>query len=71
MVQLKKKAVFGIGTTMLLLGMGINYQYALDDYGLAENNAVNQVLVQITGSIETGNPPGEEWTGLVCIKVHV
>ena len=62
MVQLKKKAVLLIGALMLLLGMGINLQYALDDYGLAENNAVNQVLVQITGSIETGNPPGEGWT---------
>lgn len=40
MVQLKKKAVLLIGALMLLLGMGMNLQYALDDYGLADNNAV-------------------------------
>ena len=64
MVQLKKKAVLLIGALMLLLGMGMNLQYALNDYGLAENKAVNQVLAQITGSTETGNPPGEGWTGM-------
>ena len=40
MVQLKKKAVLLIGAAMLFLGMGMNLQYALDDYGLADNNAV-------------------------------
>ncbi len=64
MVQLKKKAVLLIGAVMLLLGMGMNLQYALDDYGLAENNAVNQVLAQITGSTETSNPSGDGWTGM-------
>ena len=64
MVQLKKKAVLLIGALMLLLGMGMNLQYALNDYGLAENKAVNQVLAQITGSTKTGNPPGEGWTGM-------
>lgn len=64
MVQLKKKAVLLIGALMLFLGMGMNLQYALNDYGLAENKAVNQVLAQITGSTETGNPPREGWTGM-------
>ena len=64
MVQLKKKAVLLIGALMLLFGMGMNLQYALNDYGLAENKAVNQVLAQITGSTVTGNPPGEGWTGM-------
>lgn len=31
MAQLKKKAVLLIGAAMLLLGMGMNLQYALDD----------------------------------------
>ena len=65
MVQLKKKAVLLIGALMLLLGMGMNLQYALNDYGLAENKAVNQVLAQITGSTETGIL--RERDGLVCI----
>lgn len=64
MAQLKKKAVLLIGASMLLLGMGMNLQYALDDYGLADNKAVNQVLAQITGSAETSNPPGNGWTGM-------
>ena len=37
MVQLKKKAVLLIGVAMLLLGMGMNLQYALEELGLAEN----------------------------------
>ena len=39
---------------MLLLGMGMNLQYALDDYGLAENNAVIAVWAQQT---KTGEDP--------------
>ena len=31
---------------MLLLGMGMNLQYALNDYGLAENNGVLSFWVQ-------------------------
>ena len=52
MVQLKKKAVLLIGALMLLLGMGINLQYALDDYGWADNLAV-QVLAAVTGDFDT------------------
>ena len=54
MVQLKKKAVLLIGALMLLLGMGMNLQYALDDYGLADNNAVIAVWAQQT---KTGDDP--------------
>ena len=54
MVQLKKKAVLLIGALMLLLGMGINLQYALDDYGWADNLAV-QVLAAVTGDFDTTN----------------
>lgn len=39
---------------MLLLGMGMNLQYALDDYGLADNNAVIAVWAQQT---KTGDDP--------------
>ena len=38
MVQLKKKAVLLIGALMLLLGMGINLQYALDALWLGQDN---------------------------------
>ena len=50
MVQLKKKAVLLIGALMLLLGMGMNLQYALDDYGWADNLAV-QVLAAVMFSL--------------------
>ena len=43
-----------IGALMLLLGMGMNLQYALDDYGLADNNAVIAVWAQQT---KTGDDP--------------
>lgn len=52
MAQLKKKAVLLIGALMLLLGMGMNLQYALDDYGWADNLAV-QVLAAVTGDFDT------------------
>ena len=55
MVQLKKKAVLLIGALMLLLGMGMNLQYALDDYGWADNLAV-QVLAAVTGDLDTSWP---------------
>ena len=58
MVQLKKKAVLLIGALMLLLGMGINLQYALDDYGWADNLAV-QVLAAVTGDFDTTIYPGQ------------
>ena len=51
MVQLKKKAVLLIGALMLLLGMGMNLQYALDDYGLAENNGVIAIWAQQTKQV--------------------
>ena len=54
MVQLKKKAVLLIGALMLLLGMGMNLQYALDDYGLADNNAVIAVWAQQTKTDDYG-----------------
>ncbi len=54
MVQLKKKAVLLIGAAMLFLGMGMNLQYALDDYGLAKNNAVIAIWAQ---QIQTGKDP--------------
>ena len=58
MVQLKKKAVLLIGALMLLLGMGMNLQYALDDYGWADNLAV-QVLAAVTGDFDTTIYPGQ------------
>ena len=54
MVQLKKKAVLLIGAAMLFLGMGMTLQYALDDYGLAKNNAVIAIWAQ---QIQTGKDP--------------
>ena len=47
-----------IGALMLLLGMGINLQYALDDYGWADNLAV-QVLAAVTGDFDTTIYPGQ------------
>lgn len=38
MKPLKKKAVLSVGVMMSLVGMGLNFQYALDDYGLHDNN---------------------------------
>lgn len=67
MKQLKKKAVLAIGAMMLLLGMGMNLQYALDDYGLAENNAVIAVWAQITGSTDPGNPPSDGWSSMTLV----
>ena len=55
MVQLKKKDVLLIGALMLLLGMGMNLQYALDDYSWADNWAV-QVLATMTGDLDTSWP---------------
>ena len=49
MIQLKKKAVSLIGALVLLLGMGMNLQYALDDYGLYDNDIVISVYAQRTG----------------------
>ena len=65
MVQLKKKAVLLIGALMLLLGMGMNLQYALNDYGLAENKAVNQVLLKL--QVVQKQVILRERDGLVCI----
>jgi len=57
MKQLKKKAVLSVGVMMSLVGMGLNLQYALDDYGLADNNAVIAVWAEQTktGGDGTGN----------------
>ena len=68
MKQLKKKAVLAIGAMMLLLGMGMNLQYALDDYGLAENNAVIAVWAQQTKTGDDGSGTGGD--GYSC-KVEV
>ena len=51
MVQLKKKAVLLIGALMLLLGMGMNLQYALDDWGETES-CILQTGSGITNSVK-------------------
>lgn len=52
MKQLKKKAVLAIGVTVSLVGMGLNLQYALDDYGLETNQFVKVLLADGTGTGE-------------------
>ena len=64
MAQLKKKAVLLIGALMLLLGMGMNLQYALDDYGLAENNGVIAIWAQQTKTGDDGS--GTDGDGYSC-----
>lgn len=54
MVQLKKKNMVVIGTVMLLLGMAMNLQYALDDYGINNDSLQAIVLVQ---ALKTGEDP--------------
>ena len=54
MAQLKKKAMLLIGALILLLGMGMNLQYALDDYGF--NNCNLQAIILVQAS-ETGEDP--------------
>ena len=68
MVQLKKKAMLLIGVLILLLGMGMNLQYALDDYELAENNAVIAIWAQQTKTGDDGSGTGGD--GYLC-KVEV
>lgn len=61
----EEKAVLVMGATMLLLGMGMNLQYALDDYGLVDNNAVVAVWAQITtGGTDPGGPPSDGWSSM-------
>ena len=49
-----KKLVLISGLTMLLLGMGLNLQYALDDYGWADNLVIQ--ILATTGDINTSWP---------------
>jgi len=69
MKQLKKKAVLSVGVMMSLVGMGLNLQYALDDYGWKDNLVV-QVLAAMTGDFTTTLYPGQpEEPGKIRDKV--
>ncbi|MBC8601662.1 hypothetical protein H8784_07990 [Parabacteroides acidifaciens] len=67
-----KKLVLISGLTMLLLGMGLNLQYALDDYGWADNLVIQ--ILATTGDINTSWPdpnkpvePGKIATTESCV----
>ncbi|RHO71489.1 hypothetical protein DW083_11450 [Parabacteroides sp. AF48-14] len=49
MKKIVNKIVLVSGAVALLLGMGLNLQYALDDYGLYSNDIVISVYAQRTG----------------------
>lgn len=54
-----KRHLFSVvGGVVLLLGMGLNIQYALDDYGLVENKMVTVVFAQATSTQGTGSTGG-------------
>lgn len=50
-----------VGLSVLLLGMGLNLEYALNDYGLPFMNVVNKVDAQTTGVVDPGS---EVWTSM-------
>jgi len=60
MKKSKKKALLTIGAMMSLVGMGLNLQYALDDYGLADNNAAIAVWAQQTKTGDDGSGTEEQ-----------
>lgn len=45
-----KKLVLSVGMGVFMLGIGLNVQYALDDYGLVKNSLHTEVLAQSNGS---------------------
>ena len=71
MKKIVNKIVLVSGAVALLLGMGLNLQYALDDYGLT-SNVVNQVMAQTTGDTNPGDVPKDGWTGMYmnCYDQH-
>lgn len=60
---MKKYLMIMLGVTTLLLGMGLNFQYALDDYGLADNKAVMAVWALKTEIGDPGGGTGPSGTG--------
>lgn len=52
-----RRSALVIGVVSLLLGMGLNLQHALDDYGLSENLVVE--LLAVTGDFDTTLYPGQ------------
>lgn len=46
---MKKKAIVTFGMIVLMLGMGMNVQYALADYGIEKNSLHVAVLSQSSG----------------------
>ena len=65
-----KKTMLLVGAIALLSGMGLNLQYALDDYNLCQLS-VNQVVAQsTTGDLNPGDD--EVYSGLLinCYDSH-
>lgn len=54
----KKKLFLLLGMGLFMLGIGLNIQYALDEYGLVKNSLHTEVLAQTNSSGGDGSGSG-------------